>query len=110
MTDTTTELPAMAGPAVNALMAAQLRAAADLIEKTSGLKVSAFAGIVIPYFTDGTGEVDAMAALLGVKAQWNGNHYSAGVQLGPHVAYSALHICRCHCKPAPAAETPKAAA
>lgn len=99
MTATVTDLAPLSGPGLTASVAAQLRAAADLIESVPGLKVSPFAGSVIHYFAATTGEVDEMAGLLGKKARWEGNHYSVKWSFGSEVTYSALHICKATCRP-----------
>lgn len=102
MTDVITEFPAvLSGPGLNASVVDQLRAAADFLENTPGVKVSALAEAVVWYFTDSTAEVDEIAAALGKEARWDGHHYSVKERFGNEVAYSALHVCKGQCKPSP---------
>jgi hypothetical protein len=89
---------AQAQAEINASVAAQLRAAADFVEKTPGLKVTPFAEAIIHYFADTMQEVDEQAAVIGTEARWDGHHYSAKERFGTEAVYSAVHICKGSCR------------
>ncbi len=76
----------------------QLEHAVAAMKATPAVRFSPWHRIEFQHNASTTAEVDAIAAGIGTKAEWNeaGTHYEATRQYGPNVAYTVVFITREH--------------